>query len=125
MSVIRRLKMRIASAIEGHVPSKMTRVCPMTPWLLQRGLTQVWLAEKMGVAKNTIYMWFKKIEIPSLARRRQMSGITRGEINLGELNAFFDSSVTTPRRKEGRSAKKRIGLVKPADRERPDDKGTI
>lgn len=43
-----------------------TRVPGLKPALLKRGLSQVELAEKIGVSKNTVSMWIRGKISPSL-----------------------------------------------------------
>jgi hypothetical protein len=73
----------------------------MKLWLVSRGYTQVWLAERLKppVHPNLVYMWFSRRVTPPAARMKQMAALTRGEVAATEIAAFHTKkSVVRSRR---------------------------
>ena len=74
------------------MPPKTSQVHPVKLWLLQRKRTQVWLAERLDVTPNYIWLVFERRMVPSNALLKAMSNLTRGEVSFEELKAFHSRS---------------------------------
>lgn len=102
------MSVRVALDTSADVAPKSDKICPMQIWLDQRGYTQRWLAAQLKPSKagkpvnyNLVYMWFTRRKKPSDARISEMAGLTRGDVKVGELKAWFAASQVIRRRTVG------------------------